>query len=364
MAITQATIIDEANATNASSYVFPAAGSITPVANRLYLLGITFSGTSLRTATISTTTGLVFQLVTEITYDTVAAPTNRLAVYRAMRSSGLGAGTITVTTSGAVSHCVCALHEFDGVNTGGTDGSSAVVQSATARGDSGSSYAVTLAAFGGTDNASFLAVSTADDVNITAEAGHTELTNTSPGTEAIALYTQWRNPHGSDTTPSATCATAENWGAVALEIAAAAAGGTTYTQSVGGTITPTGALARRTGKLLAGALTPSGGLTRRVARSLLGSLTPTGDLVSTKVSLLSLVGAITPTGSLARRTGKLVAGAITPVGTAAKRVAQLVAGAITPSGALSASLEVPPETPVLLRIRRWMSVMRRYGRLR
>jgi hypothetical protein len=84
-------------------------------------------------------------------------------------------------------------------------------------------------------------------------------------------------------------------GAVVLT-GAYAGGPTTYTISVGGAITPSGALVKLIGKVLAGSVSSSGGL------FVLG---PGG---------LLLTGTITPAGGLSRRVGKSPSGALGPTG--------------------------------------------------
>jgi hypothetical protein len=150
-------------------------------------------------------------------------------------------------------------------------------------------------------------------------------------------------------------------------------GGTTFTISPTGSITPAGALVRQTnktlagsvtpsgvlrrtaGKLLAGATTPTGALVRRAGKALAGSTTPTGALVkqtsktyagvvapsgslsTIKAVLRSFAGSITPTGTLVRQTNKTLAGSVTPAGAIARLIGKLFAGSVTPTGSLSTS---------------------------
>lgn len=131
-----------------------------------------------------------------------------------------------------------------------------------------------------------------------------------------------------------------------------ALGGTAYTATYTGTITPIGALRNKTTKPLAGGITPAGSLRKMVGKKLTGGITPagalrklakklfsggitpTGALTIHRVKLLALSGAITPMGTLVRKTTKRVGGSITPAGTLAKHIARKFTGALTPSGVL------------------------------
>lgn len=130
-------------------------------------------------------------------------------------------------------------------------------------------------------------------------------------------------------------------------------GGTTFTQSVGGAITPAGAIVKMTTKLVAGPITPSGTLTKAVARALTGGCTPTGvvvkrparalggtitpsgTLTGVKTALLSLGGALAPAGALLKQTLRALTGGVTPAGTVTRSVARPLTGGVTPAGTLT-----------------------------
>jgi hypothetical protein len=99
-------------------------------------------------------------------------------------------------------------------------------------------------------------------------------------------------------------------------------GATQYTQAVGGTLTPTGALAQR----------------QTLLRSATGSSTPVGALTPRKAFLRSLSGSSTPSGALTRKTGKLVSGSSTPSALIVRKVGKLVSGSSTPSGVIAVRL--------------------------
>lgn len=131
------------------------------------------------------------------------------------------------------------------------------------------------------------------------------------------------------------------------------AGGTTFTQSVGGTITPTGALTKLVIRGLGGGITPAGALAKQVQRPLGGSVTPTGAVVkqpqrrltggitpsaalsTTVVFTKTISGGITPAGSLTRLVSAHPAGVIVPAGVVAKLASRRLTGSITPTGTAS-----------------------------
>ncbi len=113
---------------------------------------------------------------------------------------------------------------------------------------------------------------------------------------------------------------------------AAGGGPTTYPQSVAGTLTSSGALAKQTAKLPAGTLTSSGALVKQtqIAKSgiltssatlikqaqkdLAGILSSSGTLTASKTVLLSLVGTLTSSGTLVKQTGRSLTGILTSIG--------------------------------------------------
>lgn len=129
--------------------------------------------------------------------------------------------------------------------------------------------------------------------------------------------------------------------------------GTTYNQTVSGSITPTGALVKQgkkiltggitpTGvavkqdkKILTGALAPAGVLTKQAKKLLTGGITPSGALNRLKLLFKALTGSITPTGSLRKQTNKVLTGSLTPVGVLLKTATKRLGGSITPTAVLA-----------------------------
>ena len=110
-------------------------------------------------------------------------------------------------------------------------------------------------------------------------------------------------------------------------------GGTPYTVSLGGTIGPTGTVAKAISKSLGGTIGPSGALGKAVSRSLAGAIAPAGTLAKQTNKLLG--GAITPAGTLAKQFARRFSGGLTPQGSLGKAIAKQLSGAITPAGTLA-----------------------------
>lgn len=133
-----------------------------------------------------------------------------------------------------------------------------------------------------------------------------------------------------------------------------AAGGTTYPQSVGGTLTTAGALAKQQRTLKAGTLTTAGALVKRTSYTLAGTVTSTGALLkqagkapagtlttagaltTIKTALRSVEGTLTSAGALVRLTAHAVlAGTLTSAGALVKAVSASAAGTLTTAGSVT-----------------------------
>ena len=221
MPITASTVLQNKNNADATSYT---TGSFTPTANKLYLLTVlsaaTASGNTV-VPTITTSTGLNF--VQEDTAQWTGS-TRRVTVFRAMEASGLGAGTITIDFGGANTQICCywIVDELDGVDTSGTDGSGAVVQSVIRNlGAAATSGSITgMAALGSASNAVHSAWGHGANEATTPKSGWTELGEQFTNAPNQCLETQWLI---NDNAPTASWATSAAYGAVACEIKAGAA---------------------------------------------------------------------------------------------------------------------------------------------
>lgn len=227
MAVTAANLAAVSNSTNLSSY---STGSISPGANRL-LIATVYNGVGSGTANTPTLTGNGLTWVQEeTTVDFETGGTDRdkrITSFRAMGASP-SAGAVTADFAGQTqSGCIIIVDEFDGVDTGGTNGSAAVVQSLSvgSLGSSASSGAVTLAAFGSASNATYGALSHVVDETSTAGSGFTKLGDVGHGAPTRSLVTEWKNSN--DTSVDASWSTSAKWAGIALEIKAS--GGSTQT---------------------------------------------------------------------------------------------------------------------------------------
>lgn len=224
MAIARSALTSGSSATNGTSY---SSASITPTANNLVLLAVfgeaTVDGNDGFPSSVSGN-GLTWVKIGEAAGDTFSD----VSLWRAMGSSP-SAGTIDLTFATTQTGVLWAIQEFSGIDTGGTNGSAAVVQFATTAGGSGANFLVTLAAFSNANNATFGAFgSYTDSINVmthTPGSGFTELYDQelNPDAWKDTLYTEWRT--GNDTTVDATMSqVADAYGGIAIEIKEAAAG--------------------------------------------------------------------------------------------------------------------------------------------
>ena len=128
------------------------------------------------------------------------------------------------------------------------------------------------------------------------------------------------------------------------------ASGTEYPQSVAGTLTTAGAIAKSVLKAITGTLTTAGSIVKQVGKSTAGTLTTSGDiskqinkspsgtltfsgsLDAVKTVVQSVAGTLTSTGALARLVGKAVNGTLTSAGTISRIVSKGTVGTLTPSG--------------------------------
>jgi len=128
-------------------------GVIAPTADALILVWVAY-GRSDSTVPSSPTlsgNGLTWVEVASVNYkasgDTPGAQRRRLTLFRSM-GAGPAPGAVTITFSNDQTVCSWSIAEYVGVDTGGAQGSAAVVQSASNSDKDVSSIAVTLAAFG------------------------------------------------------------------------------------------------------------------------------------------------------------------------------------------------------------------------
>ena len=212
------------DSTNATVYT---TASISPGANRLVLLAILASRTG-ATPDDPTISGNGLTWVQVAARTGGASSTKRLTVYRAMGASP-STGAITLTFANQLNGCNWLVVDVDPVDTGGTNGSAAVVQSAVNSAAAATSLTVTLAAFADAANVTFGAFGTDISGNITPGTGFTEIGEASTASPVLTIESEYQLAN--DTTVDATTASANILG-IALEIKAAASGGLTITLAV------------------------------------------------------------------------------------------------------------------------------------
>lgn len=239
MAVTQSAVLVGSSFGTATSFSV-ASASLT--ASKLYLISIynNSAGSGNNAAPSSVTiAGVSFTKINDVVAET---SWGRLSVWRAMPGSN-ASGTGTISFANAQDAAIWSLSEFSGIDTTGTNGSGAIVQSAvTGPTTNTTSMNVTLAAFGSTGNAAYSACTaaygTAQNPTFTPETNWSEIHDREQDASGwtIALHTIWRD-NGNDTTPTHTIAiTSLSSGAVGVEIKAAAGGPTTYSYTGSGSI--------------------------------------------------------------------------------------------------------------------------------
>ncbi len=218
MAINITNLIAEKSTTPASSYN---TSSISPAANNLILLAVTArrADSTQPVAPTVTGNGLTWVKIAEIAWDTGGTSRKNTFLFRAMGASpSPGAVTINFGTQN-ITLPNWEIDQASGVDTSGTNGSGAVVQSAVNKDETNASVTVTLAAFGNANNATYGAFASDDNTlgGFTAGSGFTRL-STIDGSTTTAGGTEWKTAN--DTTVDGSFSTTAI-GGIAIEIRAA-----------------------------------------------------------------------------------------------------------------------------------------------
>ncbi|HXG36515.1 MAG TPA: hypothetical protein VNL15_06075 [Dehalococcoidia bacterium] len=229
-AIAATALTEGSSTTDGTSY---STASITPSANALVLASVAVYRND------TTNPGTVTAAGNSLTYVEIANAINtagggrvRDTLFRAMGASPT-AGAITFTVSATAEGATWDVTEFTGVDTGGTNGSGAIVQSDTSIAGAVASLAHNLAAFGDATNnaayASFACVTvTGNARTISTPTGFTSLFNANV---ADGVNDRWKKgvswKIGEATSIVANTATdnQDGWSGVAVEIKIAAATG-------------------------------------------------------------------------------------------------------------------------------------------
>lgn len=201
--------------------------SYTPTANKLQLLTVA-SRTGISTDPNQPTVtgdGLTWVVINSIVYDTSSSSRRRVTLFRALGSSP-SAGVLTIDFGGqAQTDVTWIVDETTGMDTSGTDGSGAIVQSVTGKDESGTatSLTITLAAFGSTDNATYGSFGWDGSPTQTAGTGFTEIDEQHDSVSDVACGTEFRADN--DTSVDASYSSAVLVGGIAIEIKAASVAG-------------------------------------------------------------------------------------------------------------------------------------------
>lgn len=223
MAITATNLTSGGSATDTQSYN---TASVTPGANKLILVAVTIRNyTAANLGTISLSgNGLTYVEIVSTTFSSIASSQNRISLFRAMGASP-STGAITITISGTGnSACGWAVDELDGIDTSGTNGSGAIVQSATDNTDNASSDppAITLSALvDAVNNATYASHANANLRLLTPGGSYVELVDQNTG---VAIHSMWLLP--GTTTPTVTgFSSGDDAAGIGVEIKMAPAGG-------------------------------------------------------------------------------------------------------------------------------------------
>ena len=186
-----------------------------------------FNSTAANLGTVTLSgNGLTWVEIGHVDFETIAAPTSRLYIFRALApASGPKPtpGAVTITVSGTTNtDCHWDFQEWHGIDLSGTSGSGAIGKTGSNSSDSATSITVTLASVAG-NGAVYLAYGVGDSAQTDSPGvGYSALADLKDGTPNFeSLFTEWGAP--GTTTPSASDsgASAGARTAFAIEIRAA-----------------------------------------------------------------------------------------------------------------------------------------------
>lgn len=230
MAVSVTNLTAAVNTTGASSFN---TASVSPTANNLILLSVSArrADSTQPVAPTVTGNGLTWVKIAEIYFDTDSSSRKTLFLFRALGSSP-SSGAITMDYgSQTINQTTWQVNQASGIDTSGTNGSGAVVQSATNKDEvsGGGTLTVTLAAFASTDNATFGAFA-CDTVGAgpTVGSGFTMVgSNDDQSNTVTESGSEWKATNDTGVDMTFASAAGAKMGGIAIEIkAAAAAGGT------------------------------------------------------------------------------------------------------------------------------------------
>lgn len=312
-------VVEKTSSGSTSNTTGYTTASVTPVADRLYtafVVSTRGSSTDPDVPTMTHAGGLTW-----VQIDTQLLPLSgtirqRVTMFRAMKSSGLSAGTCTITHANAGTGCAWSILEWDGVDTSGTDGSGAIVQSTKNTTSAGTTCTLTLGSALSTGAAHYAGFGTNSGATFSAEGSWTELpateiTYATPSTMLGAMY----RLATSDTTALGTVGTSGEIAGISVEIKAAASGTPQY---LVGTVdcVSTVTCSLSTPKRLAATVAASGSVTaalstpKRLAAAVDGVSSVTATLNSAVGKTLAATVAATSSVTAALRSPKFLSAAV------------------------------------------------------
>lgn len=143
----------------------------------------------------------------------------KIWLFRAYQASYGAAAVVTITATSATS-TAWIIFDVATIDTSGTNGSGAIVQTPTNTGTTETTATVTMSAFGdATNNGAFGFVSRRPNAAITQEGGYTEISEQSPTAPGHTLEVEWKT--GEDLAITADLTSSTSWGMIGVEIKAA-----------------------------------------------------------------------------------------------------------------------------------------------
>lgn len=168
--------------------------------------------------------GLTWVQVATVAFDTAGAIRSTLTLLRALGAAP-SAGAVTINFAATHHSSSWSVIEFSGVDTGGTDGSAAVVQSVTdlSASDADGILSVALAAFGSANNATYGMFGSNGSAGFTPGLGFTEIHDVPQATSPTSvLMTEFRVDNDTSVDATRDGGSALDLGGIAVEIKAGA----------------------------------------------------------------------------------------------------------------------------------------------
>src|SRR3989344_2463534 len=193
----------------------------------------------------------------------------KIWLFRAYQASYGSAAAVTITATSATS-TAWIVFDVAGIDTSGTNGSGAIVQSPTNTGTTQTTTTVTMSSFGdATNNGAFGFVTLrwgggTPSITEDSAGGYAGNGGLKPPTPPHSLETEWKS--GEDTSIPATTSGSSGWGMIGVEIKAASAG-TSASVSPSASLSPSASASR--------SLSPSASASRSVSPS--ASLSPSAS---------------------------------------------------------------------------------------